>query len=103
MKKLLLTTTALVAFAAVGSAGAADLPVKAPQVAPIMAPAWTGFYVGGALGGEMGGYHLDNNEHFRPPWHDRRRLLAKRLSSIGVPRRSVRGLQLANHPLGGRS
>jgi len=52
MKKLLLTTTALVAFAAVGSAGAADLPVKAPPVAPIMAPAWTGFYVGGALGGK---------------------------------------------------
>jgi len=52
MKKLLLATTALVAFAAVGSAGAADLPVKAAPMAPAYAPAmsWTGCYVSGGVG-----------------------------------------------------
>jgi hypothetical protein len=45
MKKLLLATTALVAFAAVGAAGAADLPVKAPPMPVVAAPIynWTGF------------------------------------------------------------
>jgi len=52
MKKLLLATTALVAFAGIGSASAADLPVKAPPMAPVAAPvfSWTGFYIGGHLG-----------------------------------------------------
>jgi len=52
MKKLLLTSTALAVFAAVGWAGAADLPVKAPPMAPIVAPVynWTGFYVGAGVG-----------------------------------------------------
>jgi|HubBroStandDraft_6_1064221.scaffolds.fasta_scaffold474492_1 outer membrane immunogenic protein len=56
MKKLLLTTTALVTFAAVGAAGAADLPLKAPPMAPIVAPvfSWTGFYIGGQVGGAWG-------------------------------------------------
>jgi outer membrane immunogenic protein len=56
MKKLLLATTALVAFAAVGSAGAADLPVKAAPMAPAYAPAWnwTGTYFGVVGGGGWG-------------------------------------------------
>jgi outer membrane immunogenic protein len=55
MKKLLLTTTALIALAAVGSAGAADLPVyKAPPVVPAPVFSWTGFYLGGQVGGAWG-------------------------------------------------
>jgi outer membrane immunogenic protein len=53
MKKLLLIATALVAFAAVGSARAADLPAAPVYKAPVMAPVvydWTGFYVGGNVG-----------------------------------------------------
>jgi outer membrane immunogenic protein len=48
MKRILLATTALVSFVAVGAAGAADLPVKAPPMAPVIAPLydWTGFYIG---------------------------------------------------------
>jgi outer membrane immunogenic protein len=60
MKKLLLATTALVAFAAVGSASAADLPVKAPPMiaaAPVMS--WTGCYVSGGVG-----YGMWNQDHF---------------------------------------
>jgi outer membrane immunogenic protein len=51
MKKLLLATTALVAFAA--GAQAADLGVpRSPVAAAVVAPAfnWTGFYVGAHLG-----------------------------------------------------
>jgi outer membrane immunogenic protein len=52
MKTLLPATTALVMFAAVGAAGAADLPVKAPPMTPVVAPAfsWTGFYLNGGFG-----------------------------------------------------
>jgi outer membrane immunogenic protein len=48
VKKLLLATTALTPFfLAVGSADAADLPVKAPTPVPVAAlPNWTGFYMG---------------------------------------------------------
>ena len=49
----LLGTFALLAFAAVEPALAADLPVKAPRMAPAaVAPAftWTGVYVGGSVG-----------------------------------------------------
>jgi outer membrane immunogenic protein len=45
MKKLLLATTAFVAFAAINSAGAADLALKAPPPAPAWYD-WTGFYAG---------------------------------------------------------
>ena len=38
MKKLLLTTAALLAFAAAGSAGAADLPATPIYKAPIVTP-----------------------------------------------------------------
>jgi len=47
MNKLLATAAALAAFAAVGTANAADLPYKAPPMA-VAAPSWnwTGTYVG---------------------------------------------------------
>src|SRR6202012_4828011 len=58
MKKLLLGTAALIAFAA--PALAADLPArtytKAPAyTAPEVAYNWTGFYIGGHIGGAFGG------------------------------------------------
>jgi outer membrane immunogenic protein len=50
MKKLLVASTVLIAFGAVGAANAADLPpapaYKAPVVAPIPYFSWTGFYIG---------------------------------------------------------
>jgi len=59
MRKLLLASTALVAFAATGSANAADLPVKAPP-APLVCPScnWSGFYLGVNAGGSIG---VDDN------------------------------------------
>lgn len=56
MKKFLLTTTALVAVAAAGSASAADLPVKAPVAPALVCPTcnWTGFYIGVNAGGSIG-------------------------------------------------
>jgi outer membrane immunogenic protein len=61
MRNVLLTTTALVAFTVVSSAGAADLPVKAPPIAPIVAPAfsWTGCYLGVNAGGAWGRSNLN--------------------------------------------
>jgi outer membrane immunogenic protein len=58
MKKLVSATAVLVAFAAIGSAGAADLPLKAP---PPPAPppfTWTGFYIGvnGGFAAGQGGF-----------------------------------------------
>jgi outer membrane immunogenic protein len=53
MKRLCLATVALAGFAAVGTAGAADLPApvyKAPVVAPVIF-SWTGFYAGVSAGG----------------------------------------------------
>ncbi len=44
MKKLLLATAALVAFATIGPAGAADMALKAPPPEPSYD--WTGFYAG---------------------------------------------------------
>jgi outer membrane immunogenic protein len=38
----------------VGSASAADLPLKAPPPPPVLAYSWTGFYVGVHLGGAWG-------------------------------------------------
>jgi outer membrane immunogenic protein len=54
VKKLLLATTALTAFVAVGSASAADMPVKAPPSPPVPASTWTGFYVGANAGWTWG-------------------------------------------------
>ena len=46
---------ALVAFSVIGSAGAADLPVKAPPKEPVVAPInWSGFYVGANIGYSWG-------------------------------------------------
>lgn len=56
MRKLLLATSALIALAA-GSAGAADMPVKAAVYnapASVVAYNWSGFYVGLNAGGERG-------------------------------------------------
>ncbi|MCZ8316452.1 outer membrane beta-barrel protein [Phreatobacter sp.] len=61
MKRLLLATTALVAFAA--GAQAADLGVpRSPVAAAVVAPAfnWTGFYLGGHLGYGFGRGHHAN-------------------------------------------
>jgi outer membrane immunogenic protein len=49
MKRLVLTSAALIACAAAGSAGAADLPMKA--VAPQPVWSWSGCYVGVNAGG----------------------------------------------------
>ncbi|HEX2653225.1 MAG TPA: outer membrane protein [Xanthobacteraceae bacterium] len=48
MKKLLLSTTALIAFA--GAAHSADMPVKAPMYPPVVPYSWTGCYIGGNVG-----------------------------------------------------
>jgi high affinity Mn2+ porin len=44
-------------FALVGSATAADMPVKAPPPAPPLADDWTGFYLGGHIGYAAGASH----------------------------------------------
>jgi outer membrane immunogenic protein len=61
MNKLLIATTAAVALATVGTAGAADLPMKAPPMvaaAPIYT--WTGCYVSGGVG--YGMWNQDNHD-----------------------------------------
>ena len=59
MKKLLVATAAAVAFATAGTAGAADLPVKAPpMVAPPVVYTWTGCYISGGFG-----YGMFNQDH----------------------------------------
>jgi outer membrane immunogenic protein len=50
MRKTLTGSIALVAFASVGVAGAADLPVKVP-IAPAPAYSWTNCYIGFSAGG----------------------------------------------------
>jgi outer membrane immunogenic protein len=58
MKKLLIATT--VALATAGTAGAADLPTKAPpMVAAAPVQSWTGCYVSGGVG-----YGMWNQDHF---------------------------------------
>jgi len=49
MKKVLLGGVALITLGFVGSAVAADMPLKAP--APVVVNTWTGFYVGVNFGG----------------------------------------------------
>ena len=66
MNKLLIATTAAVALATVGTAGAADLPVKAPpMVAAAPVYTWTGCYVSGGVG--YGMYDQENFAHNVPP------------------------------------
>ena len=48
MKKLLLTSAAVLGIA--GTASAADLPVRAPVVVPVPLFSWTGCYIGGHVG-----------------------------------------------------
>jgi outer membrane immunogenic protein len=64
MKKVLLSTVALLALA--GSAGAADLPVKAPRMAPPVPVAydWNGFYVGGYFGDALGHARATTSTNF---------------------------------------
>jgi outer membrane immunogenic protein len=59
MKKLLIATAAAVALATAGTAGAADLPVKAPPMAaPVVTYTWTGCYLSGGVG-----YGMWNQDH----------------------------------------
>jgi outer membrane immunogenic protein len=64
MKTLLLATTALTVFAAVGSANAADLPVKAPFV---QVRNWTGAYVGLNVGYTWGRSNAETLVDCGPP------------------------------------
>jgi outer membrane immunogenic protein len=52
MKKFLLAATAVAAFAAINTANAADLALKAPPPAPVYS--WTGWYAGLNVGGSFG-------------------------------------------------
>jgi outer membrane immunogenic protein len=52
MKKLLCAGAMLASFAAIQSASAADLALKAPPPAPIYS--WTGFYLGANVGYSWG-------------------------------------------------
>jgi len=52
MKKLFLTASALVAFATIDVASAADMALKAPPPAPVYS--WTGWYAGLNIGGSFG-------------------------------------------------
>ncbi len=71
MKKFLLAATALVAFASIAPATAADLAArpytKAPALAPVAVYDWTGFYIGGHVGGDWNGnstFGGNNNGRF---------------------------------------
>jgi outer membrane immunogenic protein len=68
MSKLLRASVALVALAVAGSAGAADLPIKAP---PAIAPAWswTGCYAGANAGwiGSRSAFNLSPSGNYLNP------------------------------------
>jgi outer membrane immunogenic protein len=54
MNKFMLGSAALISLAAIGSAGAADLPVKAPPMVAAPVFSWTGCYIGVHAGGGWG-------------------------------------------------
>jgi outer membrane immunogenic protein len=54
MNKLLLAATAVIGFAAINAASAADLALKAPPPPPAPVFSWTGWYAGLNLGGSFG-------------------------------------------------
>src|ERR1700689_4411253 len=54
MRKLLFASAMLASFAAIQSASAADLALKAPPPPPAPVYNWTGWYVGVNLGGSFG-------------------------------------------------
>ena len=56
MSKIVLGLTTLAALATISSAGATDLPVKAPRAVPAIAYNWSGCYVGGYVGGAFQGH-----------------------------------------------
>jgi outer membrane immunogenic protein len=57
VKRLFLASAAITAVM-VGSAFAADMPLKAPP--PVLAYDWSGFYIGGVIGGAWG--HVDSSD-----------------------------------------
>jgi outer membrane immunogenic protein len=61
MNKLFLAATALVGFAAISAASAADLALKAPPP-PLVVDEWTGWYVGLNLGGSFGRSRTSYND-----------------------------------------
>jgi outer membrane immunogenic protein len=58
MKKVLLGGVALITLGFVGTAVAADMPLKAPP-APVAVNTWTGYYFGGYAGGIYGANQSD--------------------------------------------
>ena len=61
MNKLLLAATALIGFAAINAANAADLALKAPPP-PLVVDEWTGPYIGLNLGGSWGRSRTSYND-----------------------------------------
>jgi outer membrane immunogenic protein len=61
MNKLFLAATALVGFAAISAASAADLALKAPPP-PLVVDEWTGWYIGLNLGGSWGRSRTSYND-----------------------------------------
>ncbi len=61
MNKLLLAATALIGFAAINAASAADLALKAPPP-PLVVDEWTGPYIGLNLGGSWGRSRTSYND-----------------------------------------
>jgi outer membrane immunogenic protein len=61
MNKLLLAATAVIGFAAINGANAADLALKAPPP-PVVVDEWTGPYIGLNLGGSWGRSRTSYND-----------------------------------------
>jgi len=61
MKKLFVAGAMLASFAAIQSASAADMALKAPPPAPVYS--WTGFYIGANVGYSWG---KGNSDYYDP-------------------------------------